>query len=462
MPQLYERASTNFTGQEIYNGLIADSVLLQNAGMPFAAADGVANGVENSQQIGELLYNNINLANMFIPELLNRVALTLTQSKYWEDPWASLEKGYLGYGEIVQEVFIKMSKPHTYSPKQAEETVFQREIPDIATAFHQMNYQKFYKQTISNEELRSAFLSWESLVSFITGIIQNMFTAANYDSFQVKKYMIALALINGGIGTHQVPAITDKESAETAVADARAISRLMEIMSPNYNYMKVPNFVRPRDQVIILNAWAEGKIDVSVLAADFNMDKAEFLSMGRLITDGFGSIDMDRIEELFGNDSNYVALTTAQLTALNAVPFVIMDRSFFQIYDKFNGVTNIYNNEGLYWNYTYHVWKILGISPFANVMAFTTVAPGITSVTVSPSAVTVTPGQQAKLSATVVTTGFASQDVVWASSNENVTVSQNGTVTVQEGATGTASITATSAVDSTKVGTATVTVATGT
>lgn len=460
MAKKYAKATLAEQGVDIYNGLIAESALLQSLGMPFVATDAYPDGTaHNSQEIGALLYNNITLQNAFIPELLNKIALTLVQSKYWEDPWAMLEKGRLEYGDIVQEVFIKMAKPHRFNQKEAEETLLKRDIPDVATAFHQMNYQYYYKRTISNEELRSALLSWEGLTKFISDMIQSMFTSANYDAYLVKKYMIALAILNGGIATHKVSPVTDRATAEDAVAAARSISTLMTIMSPNYNYMQVPNYVMPEDAVIILNAWVEGRIDVSVLAADFNIDKAEFLTMHRLITSGFGDLDTARLGILFKNDPSYVEISQEDLDELNSIPFAIFDRNFFQIYDKINVITNFYNQDGLYWNYDYHVWKILGISPFANAMIFSTVDAGITDVTVSPSAVTLSIGQQASLVANVQTTGFAGQGVTWTSDNENVTVSQNGIVKALAGATGTVNITATSNVDATKSASAVVTIA---
>lgn len=460
MAKRYAKAVLAEQGADIYNGLIAESALLQSLGMPFVATDAYPDGTaHNSQEIGALLYNNITLQNAFIPELLNKIALTLVQSKYWDDPWAMLEKGKLEYGDIVQEVFIKMAKPHRFNQKEAEETLLKRDIPDVATAFHQMNYQYYYKRTISNEELLSAFSRWEGLTKFISDLIHSMFTSANYDAYQVKKYMIALAILNGGIHTHKVAPVTDRSTAEDAVAAARSISTLMGIMSPNYNFMGVPNYAMPEDTVIILNAWAEGRIDVSVLAADFNMDKAEFLTMHRLITSGFGDLDTARLGILFKNDPSYVEISQEDLDELNSIPFAIFDRNFFQIYDKINVITNFYNQDGLYWNYDYHVWKILGISPFANAMIFSTVDAGITDVTVSPSAVTLSIGQQASLVANVQTTGFAGQGVTWTSDNENVTVSQNGIVKALAGATGTVNITATSNVDATKSASAVVTIA---
>lgn len=461
MPRVYAKATLPKNGADIYNAIVADTPSLQSAGLPFAATSNYPDGVASSRDIGNLLYNNVNLSNQFIPALLNGVALKVLQSKYWEDPWIGLEKGKLDYGEFVEEVFIRLAKPRTFDQKRAEEEVFKRDIPNVMTAFHSLNYQKWYKQSISNEDLRMAFASWSELVRFISAIIQNMFKSAKYDIFQTKLYMIGRAILNGAVGVTQIPSLTNKQSAEDAVAAARTLSLNLLELSPNYNFYGVENDTPLEDQVIIINNKAAGKIDVSVLAVDFNMDKAEFLTMHRLAVSSFGNLNTARLGELYAGDPSYEEISAEELKLLDSIPFAIFDRSWFQIYDYFNGITNIYNPDGVYWNYDYHVWKIFGVSPFANAQIFNSVEPTVTAVSVSPSALTISPGQRGKVVANVETTGFAPQTVSWSSDTEGVTVGQNGDIVVSGNvASGTtATITATSTFDTTKTGTSTVTVA---
>lgn len=461
MPRTYVKATLPADGASIYNAILTDTPALQNSGLPFAATSNYPDGVVNSREIGQLLYDNVNLSNQFIPALLNQVAIKVVQSKYWEDIWVGLEKGKLDYGEFVEEIFIKLAKPRSFNPKQAEDEIFKRDIPNVMTAFHALNYQKWYKQTISNEELRMAFNSWTELTRFISEIIQNMFTSANYDVFQTKMYMIARAIVTGSVGVTVVPEITDKSTAEDAVALGRTFSlNLLELNAKN-NYYHVPNFTPLKDQVIILSNKAAGRIDVSVLAADFNMDKAEFLTVHRLSVSSFGNLDTARLAELYAGDPSYIEISADELAELDKIPFAIFDRQWFQIYDYFNGVTNIYNPDGLYWNYDYHLWKIFGVSPFANAQIFSETTPTVTAITVNPSALTITAGQTAMVKANVTTTGFAPQTVAWSSDTDGITVSQNGVISVAStvAAETAATITATSTFDSTKTGTATVTVA---
>ena len=100
-----------------------------------------------------------------------------------------------------------------------------------------------------------------------------------------------------------------------------------------------------------------------------------------------------------------------------------------------------------------------------NAVVFGTVAPSVTSVTVSPATATVSAGQSLKLSATVVTAGFANKAVYWSvdatSEAADITIDQNGVLHIPTGTTAASSVTvtATSIYDNTVTGTATITTA---
>ena len=95
--------------------------------------------------------------NAFLNALVNRIGMVLVTSKMWNNPWAMFKRGYMEFGETVEEVFVNIAKPFSFDPQAAETTLYKREIPDVRAAFHQMNFQKYYKVTISNDQLRQAF-----------------------------------------------------------------------------------------------------------------------------------------------------------------------------------------------------------------------------------------------------------------------------------------------------------------
>lgn len=413
---------------------------------------------DSVRQIGAIIMDFPALQNEFLNSLVNRIGRVLITSKMYDNPWAFFKKGMLEFGETVEEIFVNIAKPFQFDPAVAESTIFKREIPDVRAAFHIMNYQKFYKTTIQNDQLRQAFLSWQGITDLIAKIVDAMCTGANYDEFIAVKYMLARHILDGHMYPTVIPEVTEP-NMKKIVSTIKGVSNNYTFLSNKYNLAGVYTHTEKTDQYMLINADFDAIMDVEVLASAFNMDKTEF-SGRRVLVDSFGSLDVERLKELFKDDTTFKAPTEEELQALDAIPAILVDRDWFIIFDNFYNFTEQYNGEGLYWNYWYHVWKTFSISPFANNALFIPGTPAVTSVTVSPATATVAAGQSAQFTATVETTDFAPKSVVWSiDDSTKATVDQSGKVTILEGAeAGTVTVTATSTFNSTKKGTATITV----
>lgn len=412
---------------------------------------------ESIKAIGAVIMDYPNLQNEFVSALINRIGRVMITSKMYSNPWERFKKGFLEFGESVEEIFVELARPFQYDPAVAETTIFKQEKPDYRSAFHVMNYQKFYKVTIRQEQLKEAFLSWSGVNDLITRTIETLYVSANYDEFLTMKYLIARHILDGHFYPVATAAVSEA-NMKSITSTIKSVSNQLEFMNTDYNLAKVHTHTEKREQYLIMNASFDAMMDVNVLASAFNMNKAEFLG-NRVLVDGFGKLDMPRLKELFKDDPNFVEFTDAQLETLEAVPCILVDRDYFMIFDNLNEFRQVDNGEGLYWNYWYHQWKTFSVSPFANALIFAAGTPAVSAVTVSPSSATVIVGNTVQLEATVTASHFAPKSVVWTSSDENVTVSPNGLVTVGTGATaGNVTITATSTYDSEVYGTATITV----
>ena len=413
---------------------------------------------DSIREIGAVIMDYPNLQNEFLSALVNRIGRVLITSKMYDNPWTMFKKGMLDFGESIEEIFVNIAKPFQFDPEVAESTVFKREIPDVRSAFHIMNYQKYYKATIQNDQLRQAFLSWDGITDLISKIVDAMYTGANYDEFQTMKYMLAKRILNGQLYPVTIPTV-QTENMKDIVTTIKGVSNKFEFMSSKYNLTGVQTLTKKEDQYLLINSKFDAQMDVEVLASAFNMDKAEFAGH-RVLVDSFGDLDIDRLNLLFKDDPTYTEIGDSDLKALDAIPAIIVDKNYFMVFDNFYNFTEQYNGEGLYWNYWYHVWKTFSISPFANNALFIPGTPTVTSVTVSPASANVSAGQKVQLSAVVQTTEFAPQSVTWSvTSGENVTVNQSGLVTIGTDASGEVVITATSTYDHEKTGTATLTIA---
>lgn len=425
--------------------------------VPYASPDS-----DSIRTIGAIIMDNSNLQNEFLHALINRIARVIVTSKTYENPWAMFKKGLLEFGETVEEIFVNLAKPFEFDPEQSVSTWMQREIPDVKSAFHVMNYQKYYKVTISNDQLRQAFLSWDGITGLIARIVNSIYAASNYDEFQVMKYMLAKTILNGGINVVSIPTITS-ENINQVVSTIKGVSNNFEFMSSENNRAGVYNYSLKNDQYLILNSAFEAQMNVEVLASAFNMDKAQFAGH-QVLVDGFGKLDTDRLNILFDGDPTYTEIGSSDLALLENIPAILVDRDFFMIFDNFFKFTEQDNGEGLYWNYWYHVWKTFSISPFANATVFNTVAPSVTSVTLTPKAATGAPSSVVQFSAVVQTAGFAPESLDWTitSGDEYATISQSGVVTIASNAPNETviSVQAASTFDPTKKDTANITVTT--
>lgn len=422
--------------------------------VPIATAD-----AECIREIGATIMDYTVLQNEFLSALVNRIGRVILTSKSYSNPWAMFKRGFLEFGETVEEIFVNLAKPFEFDPAVAETEVYKREIPDVRSAFHVMNYQKFYKATISQEQLRQAFLTWDGITELIAAITESMYTASNYDEFLTMKYMLARRILNGQMNVEEVRSGDNEGAAKTNVMMVKAISNKLTFMSEKYNLAGVHTHTPKYDQFLLISSQWDAAYDVQVLASAFNMDKAEFAGH-RILVDAFDALDIARLNVLFKDDPTYVEIGTDELLTLGAVQAVLVDRDFFMIFDNMAQFTENYNGQGLYWNYFYHVWKTFSVSPFANNVVFSSTEPTVTSVAVTPKTATVGKGQPLQLTAKVVTTGFAPQSVNWASNSDYATVSASGVVKVLDGATtgDTVTITATSTFDNTKSDTCTITV----
>ena len=325
-------------------------------------------------RVGEILYGYPALANQFINALVNRIALVRVKSAVFNNAYAQLKKGYLEFGETVEEVFVEITKAREFSVEKAADRELKRSLPDVRTAFHAMNWRVQYPVTIQDEDLKLAFLSIDGVTDLISKIVDAVYTAAEYDEFLLFKYLLIKSISHGKMKPISIGAGTDiKESA----IQFRGISNKLPFMSSEYNEAGVTNNTPKDRQVIFMDAMYNAQYDVEVLASAFNMDKADF--MGRLfLIDDWTTFDMDRFEVIMAESDGIEPITPEELALLSDVKAVMLDDKWFQVYDNNNKFTEKYVASGLYWNYFYHVWKTISYSPFANAVVFVSNSSTIT------------------------------------------------------------------------------------
>ena len=342
------------------------NVIRQNASYDYQQNVPVVDKASDIPKVGEVIYGTPAFANQFINALVNRIAIVRVQSATFNNPYSILKKGYLEFGEAVEDIFVSIAKAVDYTPEKASAREFKRTLPDVRSAFHTMNWRAMYPVTIQDEDLRQAFLSIDGVTDLIAKIVDSVYTAAEYDEFLLFKYLLIKAISHGKMKPIAIESDTDLSTSAVAF---RSASNILPFMSNEYNEAKVKTNTPKDRQIIFMDAKFNAQYDVNVLASAFNMDKADF--MGRLsLIDNWTDFDNERFDIIRANSDGIEEITSAELALLNDVKGVLIDENWFQVYDNNNKFTEQYVASGLYWNYFYHVWKTVSSSPFANAIVF--------------------------------------------------------------------------------------------
>lgn len=427
-------------------------------------ADGVTVQNEDSlmsiRAFGQAVMSNVDWQNAFLNELLNRIGREIISSKSYQNPWAGLKRGRLEYGEMIEDIFINICEPFNYDPEVAETTVEKRVKPDVKAMLYRINSQIFYKQTIERVTLKQAFTSSTGVVNLITGIIDAMYTAMEYDERLAMKYILVQRLLNGTMYKQIIPQNATSEQLITAV---KTVSNLLMTPSTKYNSAGVLNYAMKEDQYVFVTSAFDAQSGVEVLAKAFNVDYVQFSGRYIVLDDfSFTDAELARLDIIFKDEPSYSRPTSSQLEALAKVPLVTVDKDFFMVFDVEMYFDMRRNQQGLYENNFLHVWKVYASGYFANAIMYVEAEPTVTSVTVAPSEATMPQGSSLTMIATVEASDFADKTVHWEVSGDeqNVTINERtGVLTIGKGATAQAyTVTATSNGDSSKQNTATITV----
>lgn len=424
------------------NGVNVLNVIRQNATAVYQDRIPEATA-ENLHEVGDAILTYEAQANEFVNALVNRIGLVILNNRMATNPLAALKKGRLAVGETIEEIYIDVIKAQTYDPRTAQDTLFKRHLPNVSSVFHSVDSHLNYPLTISNEQLRKAFLSYDSLDRFIAGLVDSMYKSATLDEFIQMKQLISEWNENSRFIVEPITAVTDAASAREAMIKIKAVSDGMTIFNNQMNYAGVWTSTPKDEQYLITTPDFNARMDVDVLAAAFHMDKAEFAGHV-IVVDNIGDLGDDGIEA------------------------ILVDKNWYQVYDYLRTFKTAYNGEGLYWNYFYHVWMVYSLSPFANAVAFGTAAPTVTALTVTPTAATVKPGGTVQITTTVTGTGDPTSKCTFTiagNTDPETVVSTMGKLILGSKETGSLgasknqiTVTATSVQDTSKTATCTITV----
>lgn len=392
---------------------------------------------QSIKPIGKIILDNDRYKNAFI-NTVNLIGLTAIKRNAWDNPWDFTTRGTLRFGQQIREIINDLCNVYDYNDISNDATRFlESVVPNVYNYMHEVNFQKYYEQTTSDEQLAMAFDSEGGLFELIDDLTSMLYESMMYDRYIVDKYMLCRRILDGTMTSIKIENYANLTPRQR-VSALKSISNKMTFRSPNYNPAGVRRATSFDKQIAIINTEFEADFSTEVLATSYFRDEAEMKSRMKLI-DGFNNHDTARLTEVLGNQ--YVPFTEEELTELANVPAVIISDEWFMDYDYSLDAnaptkqTDFYNPTTLKRNIFLHSWRVFSTSPFEQGAVFTSETPTVNSVTVSPSESSVSAGLSIQLQAVVDTNGFANKAVQWSVEKADgevtkVTVDANGLVMI--------------------------------
>lgn len=411
--------NTNITA-DILNAARNSASVLYKEAVPFITPD-----AEALRGIGAIIMQNPALENEFINTLVNRIAFARIASRMYTNPLRQLKKGIIDTGETVEDIFVQIADVYQYrtvggiDDGSTAEKLFKKYDSDVRTAFYIMNSQLIYPVTVSRTQLKTAFKSFSGMDELISALIQSVYSAAQYDEFTITKYMIGQQILNGRLSYYKYA--NDDKVYLNAATQLRKASNDMKFMSSEHNIAGVLTYTDDDKKCILINTDMDANVDTNVLSAAFNLPYVDYLNR-RILIDGFGVLDVERLNTIFKDDPTYTEPSSDDMEFLNSIGAVIIDEDFVQIYDNVFDMREMPVANTLNHNYFLHMWQTYAVSPFANAVATIPsdliAAQTSSNTAITPSATAITAklaGGTARgiVTASVSTVAGAPQAVKW-------------------------------------------------
>ena len=331
----------------------------------------VVNEYTSSQAFGQALLSlPSDMRNKFISSLVNRIAYTAFEIKYFNNPLSDLQRNELPLGAIGQDIYVNPARGRVYNINDFAGLLAKYEA-DIKSEYTEINFDVQYPVTIIRKELEKAFVSWGDFERFLQGISTSLYNGAYIDDYKYTKKLITQAYAQNAVQmeTYTFAGATPTEGElKGLVKKLRQDYKNFQIPSTSYNaWAKVGGYGHaivswsdPEDIVVFVNNALASELDVEVLASAFHIDETKL--MGRVYY----------VEDFDIKDDSGEVITSGN----NIVAF-ICDRRWFKIENKDMFMDEFYNANNRSWQSYLNVIKAFNFSFFANAKMYVKQAPTV-------------------------------------------------------------------------------------
>lgn len=329
-------------------------------------------------QIGERIVGNLGLANEFVSTLINQVALVIISKMDFSNNLARFRKGYLEFGETVEDIFVGIAKAYDYEPEDAPAIENAYWPAEVYANFYALNVRLQYRVTVSEEQLKAAFTAYDGLRNLMDYIIRSVYTGMEYDTWLLTQYLVIKAVANGRVRVETTDGYGNALEAKPTAALFGAMQGQAGIIaapSREYNEAGVLTSTPSDRMTLLVSSRVNGALSAEVLAYMFGPDYAQ-TGLEKIVLPSFDKFDNDRFVRKVQADGTkiylkgYNPITDEELAVMRDIDAILVDTDWFQIYDNLIRFESHRVTSAHAWNNFLSHWMTLANSPYANIVAF--------------------------------------------------------------------------------------------
>lgn len=274
----------------------------------------------------------------FTNTILNKIVKTKVLNKAYENSLKFFKKEPLPFGKTIEGVFVDLIKAKNFNENfgvgnNEATSLLAKEKAPVKVEYYSENFKHKYKLSISDEQLKSAFMSADGLSQMTQGLIRSATSSAEYDEYMMIKTLIG-ASVGKEVTIQGLFALDENAQAKKVTKTVQALVNKFRFMSTEYNKQGVHTHCLPSDCVIITTPDQLANLNVELLATAFNVPYAEMPSR-IVVIDSFLKAD--------GSDDTDTVCIVADMD-------LVQFRNTLDTWETFR------NPDGLMTNMFHHVW----------------------------------------------------------------------------------------------------------
>lgn len=297
---------------------------------------------DNITEVGNAILSYEPTKEAFYNVFMTKILMQIINGLDANNKFAPYKSGNV-IGDI-EEAYVDYIGSRAYDPE--DETLLKNVKASITNLYHKVDRKTVRETSISDDQLRDAFLTENGLSSLGAQVLSTLYSSQEHDEYVMIKELFNLNIKHATKPMQKVviTGANAKEKADNLLYAIKRDTARLSYVKKDYNTQGLMMRTPESGQILVLHEDYKLNIDMGSLPNIFNLDKVE-LKTNTITVDDFNA-----------DEENIIA--------------VLVDKRAIQYRDRLRKMTSFYNPQTLTTKYFLHVWLLVSMSYIFNMVYY--------------------------------------------------------------------------------------------